>query len=223
MKHALVFILFFFFSLAVSGQEHSTGGMVEDYSGVNTKDSDEKFPGAKKDVNLTITSLRINGFKFEPNGFGTKVSSGFWGLSFGGEYYYKSNKFIGLKSAVATDFGLPIHTTPDDVSESFYTTYIELTDNFKFGRWYFGYGINYARNSWWYTDALDPENVISIRRVNKSFGISTNAYFQIAKPFFIGLVYRPTIFRVSPVTDFKYEHLISLDIAFKIPLICNEL
>ncbi len=180
----------------------------------------QKFPKQKNDINLCFSIPYVNGFNFEPKDFGTKVNTGFWGISAGLEYYYKNDKYIGLKFVGATDFFVPVPASPglDEVREDLSTTYVELTDNYKFGRLNLGYGINYSVNNYRFIDETDPDNSIEIKRKNQSFGLTTNTYFQFGKSFFLGVIYRPTFFRINPTTDFKYEHLISLDFAFKIPI-----
>lgn len=180
----------------------------------------EKYPRKKGDLHLSLSIPYVNGFNFEPKGFGTKVNTGFWGISAGLEYFYKPTKYLGLKFVSASDFWVPVPAavTPSEVRESLYTTYVELTDNFKVGRMHLGYGLNFSVNNWRFVDETDPDDGIEINRRNQSFGISAHTYHQFGKSFFVGLVYRPTFYRIYPKTDFKYEHLISVDIAFKIPL-----
>jgi hypothetical protein len=178
------------------------------------------YPKDKDDINLTLSIPYLNGFNFEPNGIGTKVNTGFWGISTGLEYFYKDDKYVSLKFVAATDFFVPIPAaiTLDDVREDLSTTYIELTDNYKLGRLNLGYGINYSVNNYRFIDQTNPDENIKFRRKNQSFGLTVNTYFQFGKSFFAGVAYRPTFIRINPTTDIKYEHLISVDFAFKIPL-----
>lgn len=180
---------------------------------------DQKYPRSKNDINLFISIPYVNSFNFKPHNYGTRINTGFWGISAGLEYFYASNKYIGIKFTGATDIFVPVPASPGgNIKEHLSTTFIEVTDNFKFGRLNIGYGINYSSNNWRYKDEIDSENEIEITRKNKSFGITTNTYFQIGKSFFVGVIYRPTFYIVKPTTDFKYEHLISFDLAWKIPL-----
>ena len=180
----------------------------------------EKYPKHKDDINLSLSIPYINGFNFEPNEIGTKVNTGFWGISAGLEYFYKYDKYVALKFVAATDFFVPIPTaiTLDDVREDLSTVYIDLTDNYKLGRLNLGYGINYSVNNYRFIDETNPDDKIVFRRKNQSFGLTANAYFQFGKSFFAGVAYRPTFIRINPKIDFTYEHLISVDFAFKIPL-----
>lgn len=180
----------------------------------------KKYPRHKNDINLTLSVPYINGFNFEPNNVGTKVNTGFWGISAGLEYFYQDDKYISLKFVGATDIFVPVPAavTYSDVRENLSTTYIDLTDNFKFGRLNLGYGLNYSVNNYRFIDETDPNNYIEFKKKNQSFGLTANTYFQFGKSFFLGVVYRPTFFRINPTMDLNYEHLISVDFAFKIPL-----
>lgn len=179
----------------------------------------EKHLRSKGDINVSISIPYVNSFSYNLEGYGTRSSTGFFGVSAGLEYFYKSNKYIGVKYAGAIDFFVPIPVSPGgELEEHFSTTYFEVTDNFKFGRLHVGYGINYANNTWRFTENIDTENEIEITRKSKSFGITANTYFQLGRSFCIGVVYRPTFYTVKPTTGFQYEHLISLDFAWKIPL-----
>ena len=180
----------------------------------------QKYPRKKNDVLVSVSIPYVNGFNFRPKGFGTKVNTGFWGISAGLEYFYKPNRYVGLKFATATDFFVPIPAavSVDDVRENLSTTYLELTDNFKFGRLHLGYGLNYSINNWRFIDETDINNTINFRQKNYSVGLTANVYFQFIKWCYVGVVYRPTFYNLRPKGEFDYEHLISLDFAFKIPI-----
>jgi len=180
---------------------------------------EEKHPRSTHDINLSFSIPYVNSFLFNLEDYGNQSNTGFWGVSAGLEYFYKPNKYIGVKFAGATDLFVPVPVSPGgEIEENFSTVFIEVTDNFKFGRLNLGYGINYATNRWRFTENIDTENEFEITRKNQSFGITTNAYYQFGRSFFIGVMYRPTFYTVTPTSDFKYEHFISLDFAWKIPL-----
>ncbi|WP_298515446.1 hypothetical protein [uncultured Kordia sp.] len=179
----------------------------------------EKHPRSKGDFNVSISIPYVNSFSYNLDGFGNRSSTGFFGASAGLEYFYKSNKYIGVKYAGAIDFFVPIPVSPGgETRERFSTTFFEVTDNFKFGRLNVGYGLNYTHNTWRFKEEIDTENEFDVIRKSKSFGITANTYFQLGRSFFIGVIYRPTFYTIKPTTGFQYEHLISLDFAWKIPL-----
>lgn len=180
----------------------------------------KKYEKKQGNINLIVSIPYVNGFNFEPENYGTKVNTGFWGISAGAEYFYRNDKYLSLKVVGATDFFVPIPAavTSGDVREDMSTIYVNFTDNFKFGRLNFGYGLNYSVNNWKYTNETDRDNLIKIKRRNQSFGLTANAYYQFNKYLFVGVVYRPTFWEIKPHSEFEYEHLISLDFMVKIPL-----
>ena len=180
----------------------------------------ESHNGSWKDFNLTLSIPYVNGFNFEPEGYGTKVNTGYWGFSLGLEYFHRTDQYLKLKFVAASDFWVPVPAavTPGDVMERLYTSYGEISNNWRFGKIDLGFGLNYCRNNWSFIDETDLDNSIFIRRRRQSLGLTANTYFQFSKVFFIGLVYRPTFYEIHPSSGYKYEHLISLDFEFKIPL-----
>lgn len=181
---------------------------------------EDTYPNDKRDVKFVFSIPYINAFNFKPYGFDEKNKIGFWGVSSGLEYFYKKDKYISLKLVGAINFSLFSlikAAAKEDELNFLSTTYVEFTDNFKRGKLNIGLGVNYAVNNWRFIDQTDQENEIKISRKNRSLGVTLNGYYQLGKTFFIGLVYRPTFYRIYPVTDFKYEHLLSLDFIFKMP------
>ncbi|MCX7552237.1 hypothetical protein [Xanthomarina sp. F2636L] len=180
----------------------------------------ETYPKNKNDINLVFSIPYVNGFYFKPQGYGTKSNTGFFGISAGIEYFYKSNKYFNFNTTASTDFLAPVPAPVhyDSAYDKMNSIYFSLTDNFKIKRFSIGYGLNYSINNWTYIDDSDIENEIEIKRKNKSIGLTADVYFQFGKSFFVGLIYRPTFYNLKPKAEFEYEHLISLDFAFKIPL-----
>ena len=172
------------------------------------------------DLSLHLSIPYVNQFYFQPNNIESKTNTGFWGISTGLDYYYKTNKFLSFKGLLATDFFVPVPApvTLDDTRENMNTTNLELTDNYKSGKFRLGYGINYSWNNWKFIDTTQPDNRIEINRRSQNIGLTTNIYYQIGRAFNIGIIYRPTFYRVTPIAQFNYEHLFSLDLAWKIRL-----
>jgi len=177
----------------------------------------EKQPGS---IHVTASVPYINGFNFETEKYGTKVGSGFWGISAGLEYVYRKNRYLGFRVVTASDFFVPVPApvSHDGEWESMNTYYFDLTDNFSFKRLNIGYGINYSVNTWNLYDDTYAQNEIHIRQRSRSFGITLNSYYQINRFLHIGLIYRPSIWNISPLERLQYEHFISMDIMCKIPL-----
>ena len=178
----------------------------------------------KGQLNLTCTFPWVNSFYFQPSHETSKANTGFWGFSAGLEYYYKDKKYLSLAGSAVMDFFIPF-PAPVDFSgevENMYSVYSSLMDNFIFGRFTLGYGLNYSRNTWKlvYHDRFDPPPPTRepATKSSNSIGLTIDGYYQIGKRFHIGLIYRPTLLNIKPEVDFKYEHLISIDFAWKIRL-----
>lgn len=169
---------------------------------------------------LHLSIPYLNSFYLQPDNFENKSNTGFWGISGGLDYYYKRNKFLSFRGITAIDLFVPVPASPslDDVRENMSTTSLELTNNHRLGKFSIGYGISYAWNRWQFIDETDIDNEIEINRRSQSLGLSTNIYYKLGRTFNIGLIYRPTFYRINPTTELNYEHLISLDLAWKIKL-----
>lgn len=147
-----------------------------------------------------------------------KLAWAFLGAAIGLDYYYSKNKFINLEVSTASDFygSLPLKLflifkkRHDEVMSS---NYISLSNNYKFKRFTFGYGLSYARNYW----ELRIEWPRKIKN-NIALGLVFPIYFQAGDFFNIGVVYKPTFYRPNATDKFLYEHLISVDFAWKIKL-----
>lgn len=154
----------------------------------------------------------------------TKANTGFWGISAGMEYFYKNNKFLSLTASAAMDFFVPVPAAVDISGEYalMSSTYFSLMDNYKYKRFSVGYGLNYSRNTWDYRYYArfnpSPPTREPVKKTSQSFGLTINGRYQLRKYFFIGLIYRPTVLTVKPTTKFNYEHLISMEFAWKIRL-----
>lgn len=176
----------------------------------------------KRQVNLTYSLPWVNSFYLQPDGETPKINTGFGGISAGLEYFYKKDKYIAITGSAVTDFFIPFPAAVDYSGEveSMYSVYASLTDNFKFRRFTLGYGINFSKNIWElvYYDSFDPPPPTRepAKKTNVSLGFTIDGYHQVGKHFYIGLIYRPNIVTVDPNFEYKYEHLISLDLKWKL-------
>lgn len=178
----------------------------------------------KGQLNLIYTLPWVNSFYLQPSDETSKINTGFWGISTGLEYYYKDNKFLSLTGSAVMDFFIPFPAAVDFSGEveNMYSVYTSLTDNYRFSRYTLGYGLNFSRNTWnlAYHDRFDP--LPSTRepatKSSNSIGFTIDGYYQIGKRFHVGLIYRPTLLNLKPEVDLKYEHLISIDFAWKLRL-----
>jgi len=182
------------------------------------------YPTHKGQINLVLSLPWINSFYLQPQNERSKSNTGFWGISAGVEYYYKDYKYISLTASAVSDFFMPVPAAVDIYGEYelMSSTYLSISDNYKFKRFTIGYGLNYSRNIWDFKnfDYFDPplSSRDPIKRTNESLGLTLNVYHQLAEHLFVGLIYRPTFLIVNPTVEFKYEHLLSLDFAWKFRL-----
>lgn len=185
----------------------------------------KSFPTHEGQLNLLLSLPHINSYHQRPNEEGLKVNTGFGGFSIGTEYYYKRNKHINLVLSATTDWMPILPVIFQDFSgyyEVLNSAFINVTDNFRFGRNSFGYGINYSVNVWEleYEDRFNPppQTRESTQKINKSFGVTMNFYHQFTNKFHTGLMYKPSFLMVYPKTSLEYEHLISIDFMWKLKL-----
>jgi len=181
------------------------------------------FPTHKRQLNIIAAIPYANGFYLQPHNEPAKPYFGFFGITIGAEYFYKDNKFIKFTAGRSIDFEAPVPVSVDyDGShESANATNFTLTDNYKLGRFTLGYGLNYAIYTWKIinSDYNFPDNDAAPRTKNShSYGLSFSGYHQFSKTVFLGVVYNPTFINSYPVSQFKYQHVISLDLLFKFTL-----
>jgi hypothetical protein len=162
----------------------------------------------------------INRFNLWPQGeTRRKRNTGYLGMAIGLDYYHKSNQFLNLRTDVSTDFVLPFPVPIDFFGEleQMFTSSVSFSNNHKIGRFTVGYGINLGRQTWNLSYRGDrdsfPRSPACIS--NTAFGLNISAYRAVRKNFQLGIIYRPTFYKFSVAKPFKYEHLISVDFAWK--------
>jgi len=196
---------------------------------INSSDTINRFfsyeQGNNKGQLLLHLSLpHINSFQLTPENEGTKSNTGFWGVSLGFDYFHSKNQYLNLSASGVTDFFVPIPAAVDirGEHESMRSVYLSLSNNYKIKRFSVGYGLSYATNAWILSDYGGEDETVTlkepIRKTNKAFGLILTSYFQTTPNFYIGVIYRPTFIRPDITPTFKYEHLISIDFAWKIRL-----
>ena len=194
---------------------------------INSADTISKHYGYSQSDNkgelyLHLSLPHINFFSLKPQDETRKVSAGFWGVAIGLDYYHSKNQFINLGASGVMDFFLPIPAAVDLSGEhkAANSVYVSLSNNYKIGRFSIGYGLSYGRNTWSfsYIDRFDPPPPTRdpVTKNYNTFGLVFPTYFQLGEHFNIGVVYRPTFYRPNLIDKFSYEHLISIDFAWKI-------
>lgn len=178
----------------------------------------------KGQINLTFSIPLVNSFDFRPNGEGQKTSTGFLGISTGIEYYHSEYKFINLNATAVLNSIVPVPAPVSYKGEVDFLSAlaISLTENHKFNRFTFGYGLIFSKNNWKFDNTEYDENVPNskkpIFKSNYGIGIITNGYFRAGENFYIGINYKPTLLNIKPASKFQYEHVISFDLMWKIRL-----
>lgn len=193
---------------------------------LNPKDTIDNFvnrQGKTKGQFLLHLSLPyINSFHFNPENEKIKNNTGFMGYSVGLDYLYNTTQYLNISFAQIQDFFLPIaFVDKGDEYELMSSSYISLSNNHKINRLSVGYGLSFAQNSWDLKNHSWDENSSArepVKKTSNAFGLVSSTYFQIIKSFYLGVIYRPTFYRLNIEPTFKYEHSISIDFTWKIPL-----
>jgi len=174
---------------------------------------------------LHLSFPYYNSFRLSPVNESTKKNFGYMGVSVGLDYYHSKNQFINISASRVTDCSAPF-VMDDFVSENekyeyIYSTYLSLSNNYKIKRLSIGYGLSYAINTWELVEYGRYGSIpveVSVTKTNKALGLVFSSYFQATPNFYLGVIYRPTLLRPDIKPTFKYEHLISIDFAWKIRL-----
>ena len=167
----------------------------------------------------------INVFYLHPAGEPAKADGGFMGLAIGLDYYYDSAHFVSLLGVGIMDFALPF-PAPIDYFDGEYefvrSAWLGLTHNHHIYKLKLGYGLSYAENIWTYQQHTYDDSLgrdFSSRTLRShALGLALPAYVQFGRAFHVGLIYRPSFLRLDILPRWKYEHVISLDFAWKIGL-----
>jgi len=115
--------------------------------------------------------------------------------------------------------------------EAFRSANITLTDNYIFGRFTLGYGINYAIYTWKLDNEdynfppsipeedIRPEDLRpSLKKNSHGFGFGLKIHNQFTKWLSAGIVYNPPFVNTFPETEWKYQHVLSLECVYKLKL-----
>jgi hypothetical protein len=215
----------FYYGRSISLSTYDTNTIIEPIILKNIRNYFSKeYPVHKEQIFLKVSLPWINSFYLQPSLETAQSNTGFWGFSVGLDYYYTDTRFFNLSFYAVSDFFVPVPAAVDisgeyDIMSSLYTSF---THNHKLGRFYLGYGISVGNDTWAHRyssrfGALPPSKD-PISKISLSAGLMTDAYYQFGEHFFAGIVYRPSFMTGDQKTEFKYEHIISLELAWKIKL-----
>ena len=184
------------------------------------------YPRSRKGkLYLHISFPHINSFLLKPdNEKNIKINTGFWGSTIGLDYYHNPKQFINLSASAVLDFFLPVPGAVDIHGEYELMTsaYLAISNNHRIQGFLLGYGVSFSKNTWSYRDYGNSHTPSPIRdplnKSNYAFGFVFPIYYEVVEHFYIGSIYRPTIFRLSSTNSIDYEHLISIDFKWTIKL-----
>lgn len=205
---------------------------------LDERDCIEEFPQQGDFLfNITVPFVLPSHTLLSPQQGDIMSRGSFLGFGFGFDYYYKKDRFFNLSSSAT--FGGDIQIGCGDWGyddETRFNVYnISVSHNHRYNRFTFGYGLSYMYNDWWRVEykpkslmdesgyALDeafpPARYYEACRYS-TLGLTLNTYYLVTRSFNVGITYRPQFLRLSSdmPSRFRYEHQISLDIAFKATL-----
>lgn len=178
--------------------------------------------GRKGEKVLQLSIPYINHFYLQPQAeIDIKSNTGFLGIGLGLDYYFHDQQFLQLSLNAAMDFLVPfpapIHY--DGEYEIMTSVYTHLSHQFHLKRWKFGYGLSVARNTWRLNHGRNLDNIPLLRDpVTKSrtmLGAVVPIYYQVSSNFHLGMQYRPGFLSLEGQREWLYEHLFSIDLAWK--------
>lgn len=175
-----------------------------------------------KSLYLHISLPWINSFHLNPHGEDTKTNIGFWGLALGLDYWYSSTSYLSGIASWNLDIAVPVPAVIDYSGEHDFMSsrYIGVTHNHNIKRWTLGYGVVYAENEWehrYYEDFGPPPPVRApVKKRHNTFGCVFPIYYRLTNHVNLGVLYRPTLLKSNSESKSPYEHLISIDLAWKI-------
>lgn len=168
-------------------------------------------------LNFSIPELNI--LKQYTHYAGYVNKAGCLGISGGLDYYHKPLQFVNLSGAIALTFEAPIPLPLEYFGphNNAHTKYISISNNHRYYFLSYGYGLSFSQNVWNYYGEMNFDNFGSMEIHKKSFAIGFvfPLYLKLGKTFNLGFIYRPSFYRPYSPQPFKYEHLISVDLAWK--------
>ena len=179
---------------------------------------------------LRLTIPYINHFRLKPDGEKDISKVGFLGAAIGFDYYHRNNQYLSVLAGGVLDFFLPfpVHIDYDygeEIVEKEFcsSAFVSLTNNHRFKFFSTGYGLSYSHNYWVLTYntgySFEPDNsYVAQRYTDNTLGLMFTGYWLTKKSFSLGVIYRPSLIRLNVSPTFKYEHLISIDLAWRIRL-----
>ncbi|MEO8962558.1 MAG: hypothetical protein ABI325_11795 [Ginsengibacter sp.] len=171
-------------------------------------------PVRKGTINLSL-SLPLPSFFSLQSETGNYNSVGALGLQAGVDYFYKRDQYLSLNFGAAID-AFDEYFGPG-YREFGTVLFTNIMNNNVVGRFDFGYGINLSKLQWRRTTIADTINLDqSIKSTALGFSLSTQ--YRFGNYFRLGFLYQPDLLRLGNSPALKYQHYISINCTWKIPL-----
>ncbi len=174
----------------------------------------------KGDLRLHLSLPYLNNFVVRPENESSKINTGFWGMTAGLDYHYSQKQFLSVGVSGTADIFFPVIAALAILGEQEFLTsgIVSLSHNHKVGRFSLGYGFTYGRYNWRLQSLgtiASSAPPVDIQKSHLALGLIIPLYYEHRHWFHIGLVYKPSFYRPFISPQNAYEHVISLDIAFK--------
>ena len=182
---------------------------------VDTSVKRSRFAPVKKgtiNLSLSLPFLTVFNVKSITSRYN---SAGVLGLGAGMDYFYQDNHYLSLNIGAATDqfaehLGVGYYETAG-------TIFANVSNNKVTGSFDFGYGMNLSELIW--TQQTNGDTTKNNQSLNHlGLGLSLSAQYRLGNYLRFGVLYQPVLFDVSPKTIFGYQHFISLNLVWKLPI-----
>lgn len=170
---------------------------------------------------ITISVPHMNSFFVKPDIVTKSITNtGFFGVGLSFDHYYHGNKFLRVSIGAVTNFAIPFPAPYDYWGDltTLSSEYLNITNNYQVNKFLLGYGVSFARNSWKHSDTYTIPVTYYGSQDNAAIGIVLQSYYKLSPSFYVGAIYRPTFIRFPSAHTLQYEHLISLDLSWRIRL-----
>lgn len=172
-------------------------------------------PQRKGTINLGLSVAFTTIFDVQSPA-GKYRTGGIGGLEAGLEYFYRDNRYVSLYAGAGTTVPIGEYFGPG-YREVPHTFFASLRNNHVAGSFDLGYGVNIASLGWKKVTLGDTINLDQTVR-NNGIGLSLSAQYRLQKYFKLGLLYQPNLVSFGGAGTGKYQHYISLNAMWKIPL-----
>jgi hypothetical protein len=175
-------------------------------------------PYKKNDLYFHFGLPHINSYLIRPENEEKKKFTRFFGISLGLDYFIENKQFLNFTgwSTAGVPVPIPAAITLEYPFQYVSSTFLSISNNHVINRLSFGYGLSFSKNNWEFRDKFIQEN--NKNKTSKAIGFVFPSYLRLSKHTQLGLVYRPSFYSQSQSNSFKYEHLISYELAYKFNL-----